>query len=47
MDSSTKIGYIQSILKDIRPEVSKLQIFDVMALLVECIDAFNAVRRER
>jgi len=47
LDSSTKIDYIQSILKDLRPEVSKLQIFDVMALLVECIDAFNAVRRER
>ena len=43
LDSSTKIDYIQSILMDIRSDVNGSQIFDVMTLLVECIDAFNTV----
>jgi hypothetical protein len=47
LDSSTNIDYIQSILKDIRPEIGRLQIFEVMTLLVGCIDAFNTVLRER
>lgn len=46
LDSSTKIGYIQTVLIDLRPDIHGPQIFDVMALLVGCIDAFNAARRD-
>lgn len=47
LDSSTKVDYIQSILKDLRPEIHGPQIFEVMALLIGCIDAFSAVRNGR
>ncbi|MDA0769851.1 MAG: hypothetical protein O2821_06470 [Chloroflexi bacterium] len=47
LDSSTKVDYIQVVLKQLRPEFHGPQIFEVMALLVGCIDAFSAVRRGR
>lgn len=47
LDSSTKVDYIQAILKDLRPKIHGPQIFDVMAMLVGCIDAFGADGRDR
>ena len=45
LDSSTKIDYVQAMLSDVRTKVHNPQIFEVMAMLVGCIDAINSTRR--
>lgn len=46
LDSSTRIDYIQIVLKELRLKIHRPQIFEVMALLVECIDALHPAGRE-
>ena len=46
LDSSTRIDYIQMVLKELRLKIHRPQIFEVMALLVECIDALHPAGRE-